>query len=50
MYLIKKTDTAFHERASLFDRHLTEWIQPPMLRAPEVISARIGTTRLISGT
>jgi hypothetical protein len=23
--------------ASWFDRHLTEWIQPPMLRAPEVI-------------
>lgn len=23
--------------ASWFDKHLTEWIQPPMLRAPEVI-------------
>ncbi|KAI1735516.1 kinase-like protein [Xylaria scruposa] len=23
--------------SSFFDRHLTEWIQPPMLRAPEVI-------------
>ncbi|KAJ3578958.1 hypothetical protein NPX13_g1607 [Xylaria arbuscula] len=23
--------------ASFFDKHLTEWIQPPMLRAPEVI-------------
>lgn len=36
-YLIIKPAAYLGESASWFDRHLTEWIQPEKLRAPEVI-------------
>lgn len=37
MYLIVEPAAYLVGSASWFDRHLTEWIQPEKLRAPEVI-------------